>query len=47
MKMYCWSIDYFASIIGQNSLKKVDEKIWEKYVKPKLQNYEKACKSTE
>lgn len=47
VKMYCWSIDSFASIIGTNSVEKPDakelEKQWEKNLKLKLKKYEKAC----
>lgn len=47
VKMYCWSIDSIASVIGTNSTKKVDdkemEKQWEKNLKLKLKKYEKAC----
>jgi len=47
VKMYCWSIDSIASIIGTNALKKAEkkelEKQWENNLKLKLKKYEKAC----
>jgi hypothetical protein len=43
VKMYCWSIDVFASVVSSNVTKKLRyselEKKWDKNLKLKLKKY--------